>query len=123
LKAAIIVFLGGGLGSVLRFATGKWIQSFHKLNFPLGTLAANILACFILGFVVGMTNGKVANPNARLFWATGFCGGFSTFSAFSSETLALMQAGMTLSAVTYVVISLLSCFLATYMGLYLSQQI
>jgi CrcB protein len=124
LKEAVLIFLGGGLGSLLRFISGTWVQSLHKINFPFGTLAANILACFVLGFVVGLTNEKViSNPSVRLFWATGFCGGFSTFSAFSSETLTLMQSGMTLSAVGYVVISLTTCFLATYLGLCLSHQI
>jgi CrcB protein len=124
LKTAAIIFLGGGLGSVLRFATGKWIQSLHQLNFPLGTLVANILACFILGLAVGVTNEKViSDPAFRLFWTTGFCGGFSTFSAFSGETIALMQSGMTLTGLGYVSLSLVTCFAATFAGLYFSQQI
>jgi fluoride exporter len=120
----LFIFLGGGLGSVVRFGTGKWIGTLHNQQFPYGTLVANIAACLILGFVIGLADHKqLISPAARLFWAVGFCGGFSTFSTFSAETIALLQNGFHLSTVLYVIGSLVFCVSATYAGLYLGEQV
>lgn len=120
----LYIFLGGGLGSVVRFATSKWISSLHNQQFPYGTLVANIIACLILGFVIGVADHKqIISPAARLFWAVGFCGGFSTFSTFSAETISLLQNGFHLSTVLYVIGSFVFCITATYAGLYLGEQI
>lgn len=78
MKSVVLVFIGGGMGSVIRYVLSKWINTWH--SFPLGTLVINIAACLVLGFVVGLTDHKqLVSPAARLFWAVGFCGGFSTF--------------------------------------------
>jgi fluoride exporter len=120
----LYIFLGGGLGSVVRFATGKWISSLHSQQFPYGTLAANIAACLILGFVIGLADHKqIISPQARLFWIVGFCGGFSTFSTFSAETITLLQNGLHLSTVLYVIGSLVFCVSAIFAGLYLGEQV
>lgn len=116
----LFIFLGGGLGSVTRFGVGKWIGSIHNTHFPYGTLAANIISCLVLGFVIGLADHKqVISPSARLFWAVGFCGGFSTFSTFSAETISLLQNGFHFSSALYIFGSLLFCITATYAGLYL----
>ena len=119
-----MVFIGGGLGSVVRFVLGKWISSLHTNHFPYGTLVANILACFILGLVIGLADHRqLFSPNTRLFWTVGFCGGFSTFSTFSQETLYLFQGGFTLSSIIYVIFSLLFCIAAVYLGLFAGEQL
>jgi fluoride exporter len=123
-KDLFLIFLGGGLGSILRFVTGKWISSLHSQQFPYGTLAANITACLVLGFVIGLADHKqIISPTTRLFWAVGFCGGFSTFSTFSAETISLLQNGFHFSTVLYVIGSLVFCISATYAGLYLGEQV
>ncbi|MCA6368134.1 MAG: fluoride efflux transporter CrcB [Cytophagales bacterium] len=120
----LLIFVGGGIGSVMRFSLGTWISSFHSHHFPYGTLFVNVLACFVLGTLVGVADHKqIISPNARLFWTVGFCGGFSTFSTFSSETLTLIQNGFPFSGLVYVLASLLLCLAATYLGLYLGEQI
>jgi fluoride exporter len=120
----LYIFLGGGIGSVVRFAIGKWISSLHSQQFPFGTLVANITACVILGFVIGLADHKqIISPATRLFWAVGFCGGFSTFSTFSAETISLIQNGFHLSTALYIIGSLLFCITATYAGLYLGEQV
>ncbi|MCE2895634.1 MAG: fluoride efflux transporter CrcB [Flammeovirgaceae bacterium] len=124
MRELVLIFLGGGIGSVMRFSLGKWISSFHSHHFPYGTLFVNVLACFVLGTLVGVADHKqIISPNARLFWTVGFCGGFSTFSTFSSETLTLIQNGFPFSGLVYVLASLLLCLAATYLGLYLGEQI
>jgi CrcB protein len=124
MREMLLIFVGGGIGSVMRFSLGKWISSFHSHHFPYGTLFVNFLACFVLGTLVGVADHKqIISPNARLFWTVGFCGGFSTFSTFSSETLTLIQNGFPFSGLVYVLASLLLCLAATYLGLYLGEQI
>lgn len=119
----ILVFIGGGLGSAVRFSLGKWVASFHQHHFPYGTLVANILACFALGLIIGLADHKqLISTGARLFWTVGFCGGFSTFSTFSSETISLIQQGFTFTSLLYIVLSLVLCITATYAGLYLGEN-
>jgi len=124
MKSVLLIFLGGGLGSVTRYYLGKWISAQNAHPFPLGTLVVNIIACLILGFIVGLADHKQAiSVPARLFWAVGFCGGFSTFSTFSNETLFLMQNGLTVSLISYIVLSLSFCILATFMGIYFGARL
>lgn len=121
MKSIVIIFVGGGLGSVIRYVLGKWINTWN--SFPLGTLVINIVACLFLGFVIGLADHKqIISPTARLFWVMGFCGGFSTFSTFSYETLQLIQNGLPGTMLIYIVLSLLLCLAATFGGLYVGQH-
>ena len=122
MKAALLIFAGGGLGSVVRYLLGKWVNGFHQLNFPLGTLAVNVVACFILGVVVGLSDHRqLLSADARIFWTIGFCGGFSTFSTFSYETLALFQQPAVASGVLYIISSVALCLGATIVGIWLGR--
>lgn len=124
MKSLLLIFLGGGLGSVTRFSLGKWISSLHSHHFPWGTLVVNVVACFALGWIIGLADHKhIISPSARLFWTVGFCGGFSTFSTFSNETLYLLQSGFTASLVLYITLSLLLCVAAVFGGLYLGEHL
>jgi CrcB protein len=124
MKELLLVFLGGGLGSTVRFSLGKWVNALHNHHFPWGTLVVNIVACFILGFVIGLADHKhLISASSRLFWTVGFCGGFSTFSAFSNETLYLIQAGFTISLILYISLSLLLCVAAIFGGLYIGEHV
>jgi len=123
LQAVFLVFVGGGMGSTVRFLLGRWVNAGHNHHFPFGTLTVNIVACLVLGFVVGMADHRqLISPAARLFWTVGFCGGFSTFSTFSAETLTLIQRGFHLSTVIYIVASLVLCLAATFGGIYLGEH-
>ena len=83
----------------------------------------NVVACLVLGWIIGLADHKhIVSPSARLFWTVGFCGGFSTFSTFSSETLELIQSGLTASLVLYIAGSVLLCVAATYAGLYVGEN-
>jgi len=120
----ILVFVGGGVGSTLRFLLGRWVNALHGHHFPFGTLSVNIVACLLLGFVVGIADHReLISPAARLFWTVGFCGGFSTFSTFSAETLILIQNGFHFSTIIYIVLSLVFCLTATFGGIYFGEHI
>ena len=124
MKELIAVFIGSGLGGLSRFTLGKWVDSWHHQPFPFGTLVVNVSACFILGFVIGLADHKqVLSPAARLFLAVGFCGGFSTFSTFSSETLTLFQQGQQWSSALYVLGSIIFCVTATFSGLWIADRL
>ncbi|MBX2941553.1 MAG: fluoride efflux transporter CrcB [Cyclobacteriaceae bacterium] len=122
MKAAFLVFLGGGIGSMFRYSISKWIGTLHTHYFPFGTLVINILACLALGVILGLADARqLMSPSSKIFWAVGFCGGFSTFSTFSGETLSLIQSGFTGSSIVYISSSLILCITATLLGLYLGQ--
>lgn len=124
MKEIAFVFLGSGLGGVTRYSLGRWVNSLHSLNFPLGTFSVNIIACFIIGFLTGLIDHRqMLSESSRLLWVVGFCGGFSTFSAFSSETLNLFQQGHNLNMILYILGSVLLCVSFTFLGLYLAEKI
>lgn len=122
MRHLLLIFAGGGLGSVARYLLGKWVSGFHQVNFPFGTLVVNVIACFILGLVIGLSDHKqLLSADSRVFWAIGFCGGFSTFSTFSLETSQLFQQGMTESGVAYIVGSVALCWGAVVLGVWLGK--
>ena len=124
MKQLITIFIGGGLGSITRFLLGKFINTQHNNSFPFGTFIVNIAACFLLGCIVTLASQKqIISPQAKLFWAVGFCGGFSTFSTFSSESLTLFQQGNHLTMFTYIAASVIVCLFATYSGMMITQKI
>lgn len=119
----IIVFIGGGLGSLARYAVGRAFTLWPSV-FPFGTLTANILACLILGTFGGWAVFKSADMVAalRLFIVVGFCGGFSTFSSFSNETIQLFLNDRWLEAALNITISIIACFAATFLGMWLGKN-
>jgi CrcB protein len=86
----LLVFAGGAVGAPSRYLLDRLIQSRHRLRFPVGTLAVNVLGCLLLGAVAGSAD---APDWAVLLLGTGFCGGFTTFSTFSVEAVDLAAAG------------------------------
>lgn len=112
----ILVFIGGGLGSICRYGISLMMKS-HGYIFPLATLAANALSCIILGALVGATlkNGDASDVQKYLLM-TGFCGGFSTFSTFTNETFQLFQNGNLMYAFGNIFLSLMICLLCIFIG-------
>ena len=117
LKEIIAVFIGGGIGSILRFLLNK-IEIISENNFPYSTFISNFLGCFILGLVLGYFI-KSENPNSVLFvfLTVGLCGGFTTFSSFSYENLQLLQNGEILTFLVYLLGSLIIGIISVYIGM------
>ena len=111
---ALAVFVGGGLGAVLRWLVGKWTLAWFGYGFPVGTLAVNIAGSLAIGLAIGALEG-VGQP-AKLFFVTGFLGGFTTFSAFSLDTLSMWQRGEVGIAALSVALSLILSLAAVWIG-------
>ncbi len=117
--AWIAVALGGAIGSVGRFWLTGAMTALTGPRFPWGTLLINVLGSFGIGLVAGITVTPVRigiHPDIRVFLMTGICGGFTTFSAFSLQTLELMQSGDIVPALGYAIGSIVLCVVATYAG-------
>jgi CrcB protein len=111
----LLVFVGGGLGSICRFGISLLLTPF-AMRFPWATLLSNAIACLVLGILLGLQMHQAAPDARRFFLATGFCGGFSTFSTFSAETIQLYQSGQPLLAAANLVGSLTVCILCLLLG-------
>jgi CrcB protein len=121
MKHIILVFIGGGFGSVLRFAIGKWLNSTGN-GIPYGTFAANIIGSFLVGIILGMASkNNGLSESQTLLLATGFCGGFTTFSSFAYENNVFLKSGDFSSFAIYTIASFTVGFLAVFMGLYLMK--
>ncbi len=115
----LAVAVGGALGSLARFWLAAAMTALTGPRFPWGTLLINVVGSGVIGLVAGytLTPDRVAmHPDVRIFLMTGVCGGFTTFSAFSLQTLELMQSGEVIPALGYAIGSVVLCVLATYGG-------
>jgi CrcB protein len=124
MRAAILVFIGAGIGGVLRHVLNLWITALANSAFPYGILAINVIGSTAMGLVAGWlaSRGDVL-PDVRLFLATGILGGFTTFSAFSLDTALLMERGETFAAAAYVAGSVVLSVLGLFLGLWAMRAV
>jgi len=118
----LYIFIGGGVGSICRYAISQLIST-DGHSFPMGTFVANILACIVLGFLLGMQLNGELRINNGLLLMTGFCGGFSTFSTFSAEGMQLIQNDHLNIALVYIASSIILGVLAVFIGVKLQNAL
>lgn len=120
IKNFLLVGLGGAIGSMLRFGVALLVRN---NSFPLATFFVNTAGSLLIGIAFGLSQqDERFAANWKLFIATGICGGFTTFSAFSAENLQLMQQGKWILCGTYILLSLIACIAATWLGYRLAHS-
>lgn len=124
LRSILIVGLGGFIGSALRFLVTRWFQVQTASQFPWGTFTVNIIGSFVIGLAFGLSeNGNLLTPEWRLFITVGLCGGFTTFSSLSNDTLLLLQGREFVAASLYIALSFFLGLLAVFAGRFVTTQI
>lgn len=123
MKEFLFVFVGGGIGSSLRYLVSLLWKQFisqpsvsNPILFPWPTLVANVLGCFLIGLFYAHASSWHLKPDTTLLLTTGLCGGLTTFSTFSWESISLLRSGQTTLFLLYLILSLLLGFLALLAG-------
>ena len=119
IKEVLLVGLGGGVGSMLRYLTSRFIPNkIGSFSFPVATFTVNIIGCLLIGLLIGLSlKHHLLNDHAKLLLVVGFCGGFTTFSTFSMENFQMYEAGNYLGLTLYVLLSVIIGFLAVWAGM------
>ncbi|SED66095.1 camphor resistance protein CrcB [Tenacibaculum sp. MAR_2010_89] len=121
MKQLLLIFIGGGAGSVLRYLVGKLLNN-SQTGIPYGTFVANILGSLLIGIILGFAaKNETLTQNHTLLLATGFCGGFTTFSTFAYENHVFLKAGDFTTFAIYTIASFIIGFLAVFGGIFLTK--
>ncbi len=131
MRELLCVFVGGGLGSALRFMVSMWwrhlslhprfegnFSSTESMLMPWPTLAVNVVGCLLIGLFYTYSDRWGLSPEVRLLLTTGFCGGLTTFSTFSWETVSLFQGGHYMMAIAYVLLSIVLGLVAVFVPIW-----
>ena len=117
----LLIGIGGALGAVSRSYLSEWIEKLNFLPMPMGILLVNFLGCFFLGLMINSLDPKYQEIYHPLIFI-GFLGAFTTFSAFSRESLDLLTQGQVALAALYIVLTILVCILGTWVGVLLTNR-
>jgi CrcB protein len=117
IKILLIIGSGSFIGGVARYLVSRFIQNNVFTSFPVGTIVVNVLGCFLIGLIFGLSErGNIMSAEWRMFLTIGFCGGFTTFSTFAYENVALLRDGNYFLFALYVGLSVFLGLLAIYLG-------
>lgn len=123
MKQVLLVFLGGGVGSVLRYVVTRFMNN-PTTGVPYGTFLVNIIGSFLIGIILGLAlKNEALDQNHTLLLATGFCGGFTTFSAFAYENHLFLKSGNLTLLFGYTIASIVVGLLAVLLGVYMVKQL
>ncbi|MCS7027271.1 MAG: fluoride efflux transporter CrcB [Bacteroidia bacterium] len=123
LKNVLLVFLGGGVGSAVRYLIHVFVHSSFVSFFPVWTFLANLIASFLVGIWIEKVNVQTLSVEYRYLLITGFCGGLSTFSTFSYENVHFLTEKQILLSALYTLLSVVFCFTSTLLGTWIAERI
>ena len=123
MKIVLLVGLGSFIGGISRYLVTLFVQNKILSTFPYGTMAVNIIGCFLIGTIYALSERGNWNPEWRIFLATGIMGGFTTFSSFSNETVSMLRDAEYWPAFTYVALSIIIGLAATFAGISLIKYL
>lgn len=123
IRTLLVVALGGGIGSALRFIVSKAVSENMDGTFPYPTFAVNIAGCLLIGLFYGLSSrGSLGGNSVKMLLTTGLCGGFTTFSTFCNENLALLRGGNAVAALLYAGLSVMLGFMAVAAGYWIAER-
>ena len=123
-RIVLIIGIGGFIGTIARYLSQQFIYKFYPATFPIGTLFVNLLGCLLIGIFFALSEkGNLLSPEWRMFLTTGFCGGFTTFSTFSYESVQLLNDGEYTYVIVFAVASVVIGILATIFGIWLTKTV
>lgn len=121
-RTLLLIGFGGAIGSIFRYLTAVIVNKYYASAFPLATFITNVLGCFLIGLIVGLLEkNQMTNSDLKWFLITGFCGGYTTFSAFGYENMSLFQNNNSGIAFIYMGLSILFGLFAVWLGLLLAK--
>lgn len=121
MKQILLVFIGGGSGSVARYLISKFLN-LEKYNIPYGTLTVNVIGSLLIGIILGLSlKNNSLSQNTILLLATGFCGGFTTFSSFAYENHIMLKSGDLWNFLIYTIGSFILGLFAVFLGIFLTK--
>jgi len=124
LKYYLLVFTGGGIGASARYWLSEAVYRFLSADFPYGNLVVNITGCFAIGLLMTLMEDRfLSDPGLRIFLSIGILGGFTTFSSFSYETIALLRDTEILLASVNILASVFGCLAATFFGILIGRLV
>ena len=124
IRSMFIVALGGAVGSSLRMAVSRLVDTYAVGHFPYPTMTVNVVGCLLIGVFYGLSmRGSIGGDNIKMLLTTGFCGDFTTFSTFCNENLTLLRNGHPMTALLYAGASLAVGLIAVALGYWLAERI
>jgi fluoride exporter len=122
IRTLLLVGTGGFIGSISRYLASRFLQNSIPSSFPYGTFFVNIAGCLLIGIIYGLSErSSLLTPGWKMFLAVGFCGGFTTFSTFANENLALLRDGELFYFFLYTGLSVFLGIAATFLGVLLTK--